>query len=67
MSYRDEVAPTTREEIAFRLMNTLLRADAKEIDRVLKLYALCARVVENPHILEEEEPQDRRELLAQSH
>ncbi|WP_210186064.1 MULTISPECIES: hypothetical protein [unclassified Beijerinckia] len=48
-------------------MNTLLRADAKEIDRVLKLYALCARVVENPHILEEEEPQDRRELLAQSH
>lgn len=46
-----DVKPETspKEEVAFKLMSYLIRADDDEIDRVLKLYARCARVVENPN------------------
>ncbi|MDH7794390.1 MULTISPECIES: hypothetical protein [unclassified Beijerinckia] len=47
-------ANTKREEIAFKLMGYLIGADDNEVDSVLKLYARCARVVEDPNASREE-------------
>lgn len=48
MPYDTKPEASSKEEIAFKLMSFLIKADEQEIDRVLKLYARCARVVENP-------------------
>lgn len=47
-------ANSKREEIAFKLMSYLIRADDTEVDRVLRLYARCARVVEDPNAMVED-------------
>lgn len=48
MPYDTKAETGSKEEIAFKLMSFLIKADEQEIDRVLRLYARCARVVENP-------------------
>lgn len=48
----------SKEEIALELTTSLLKADGNEVDRVLRLYSLCAALVDNPPATEEEGAKD---------